>query len=166
MAGACPALRSRSAKNSRSTSIARTQVCPLHLVRPSHSATLQPPLWRSVVGNARHRRPKWRSPRLTTTFETEAEAFRACQARFAIESQSMHWASSLIMAKSACFSGAFLPLDRNWGSSIRVAIPPDDTFASCSTKTTSSPRQSHQLSPFSLWYILRCCWVIKSKQLL
>jgi len=34
--------------------------------------------------------PKRRSPRLTTTFETEAEAFRACQARFAIESQSMH----------------------------------------------------------------------------
>ena len=83
MAGACPALRSRSAKNSRSTSIARTQVCPLHLVRPSHSATLQPPLWRSVVGNARHRRPKWRSPRLTTTFETEAEAKHLGRAKLA-----------------------------------------------------------------------------------
>jgi hypothetical protein len=46
---------------------------------------------------------------------------------------------SPIMAKSACFSGAFLPLDRNCGSSIRVVIPPDETFASSRTKTTSSP---------------------------
>src|SRR3954469_19056247 len=80
-------------------------------------------------------------------FPLKLEAVRSLEL---MPSRSAQLASSPIIAKSACFSGAFLPLERNCVSSILVDIPPDGTFASCSTKTASSARQSHQLSPFAL----------------